>query len=108
MEFKDYKIPVTVVYPPDTDTPMHTREKETTLPECLALSANAKVLSADTVAAKLVDGVLKKKFEVFCNGESKLIRVMRVLTPAVFFGFVDGVITKSRKNLKPAAPETVR
>lgn len=97
MEFKDYNIPVTIVYPPDTDTPMHAREKETTLPECRALSASAKVLPADVVAKKLVDGVLKKKFEVYCNGESKMINVMRAITPGVFFGFVDGVVRKSRK-----------
>jgi 3-dehydrosphinganine reductase len=104
MEFNDYNIPVTVVYPPDTDTPMLARERETTLPECRALSAKAKVLSPATVANALVAGVLKKKFEVYCNGESKMIRVMRGLTPRIFFAFVDGIVRKDQsKRMKAAA-----
>lgn len=98
MEFKDYGIPVTIVYPPDTDTPMHEREKLNTLPECTALSANAKVVSADSVATKLIDGMEKGKYEVYCNGESKTIRILRGLMPKVFFNSVDGIVNKSRKK----------
>lgn len=98
MEFQDYKIPVTVIYPPDTDTPMHEREKLNTLPECRALSANAKVATAPSVAEKLLDGIMKGNFEVYCNGESKMIRVLRGMTPKIFYGQVDGIVRKSRKK----------
>ncbi len=98
MEFKDYNIPVTVIYPPDTATPMHEREKLTTLPECTALSANAKVVSPELVADKFVDGLMKGKFEIYCNGESKLIRILRGIAPGMLFSQVDGIVKKSRKK----------
>lgn len=97
MEFADYNISVTVIYPPDTDTPMHHEEIKNTLPECRALSANAKLVSPMLVSQKLIDGMMKGKFEVYCNGESKMIRVLRGLTPKLFYGQVDGIVKKSRK-----------
>jgi len=97
MEFKDYNIPVTVIYPPDTFTPMHEKEKLTTLPECTALSANAKVVTPEFVADKFVDGLIKGKFEIYCNGESKLIRILRGIAPGMLFSQVDGIVKKSRK-----------
>ncbi len=98
MEFNDYKIPVTVIYPPDTKTPMYEREQQLTLPECKALSASAKVVEPSVVADKFVDGIMKGRFEIYCNGESKLVRVLRGMAPKVFFGQVDGIVRKSRKK----------
>jgi 3-dehydrosphinganine reductase len=96
MEFQDYGIQVTVVYPPDTNTPMHERERLQTLPECAALSANAKVVSADYVAVQLANGIQNGRYEVFCNGQSKAIRILRVLAPQLFFALVDGMVHRSR------------
>src|SRR5207247_815822 len=103
MEFNDYKIPVTVIYPPDTNTPMYEREQQLTLPECKALSASAKVVEPEVVAEKFVDGIMKGRFEIYCNGESKLVRVLRGMAPKVFFGQVDGIVRKSRKKAVEAA-----
>jgi len=98
MEFNDYGIPVTLVYPPDTQTPMLEKERANTLDECKALSGNAKVVLPEVVAQKFVDGIEKGKFEVYCNGESKLIRMMRGIAPAMFFSQIDGIVKKSRKK----------
>ncbi len=98
MEFMDYNIPVTVIYPPDTHTPMYEREQQQTLPECKALSATAKVVEPDFVAKKFVDGIMKSRFEIYCNGESKLVRILRGVAPKLFFGQVDGIVKKSRKK----------
>lgn len=98
MEFNDYNIPVTVVYPPDTQTPMLERERANTLPECMALSGNAKLVAPEEVAEKFVKGLIKGKFEVYCNGESKLVRILRGVAPRLFFSQVDGIVSKSRKK----------
>jgi 3-dehydrosphinganine reductase len=98
MEFQDYGIQVTVVYPPDTKTPMYERERLHTLPECAALSANAKVVSADYVAVQLVNGIQDGRYEVFCNGHSKAIRILRVLAPQLFFALVDNIVHRSRNS----------
>lgn len=99
MEFNDYKIPVTVIYPPDTHTPMYEKEQQHTLPECKALSANAKVVEPDFVAEKFVDGIMKGRFEVYCNGESRMIRLLRGMAPKFFYSQVDGIVKKSRKRI---------
>ncbi|HYV95087.1 MAG TPA: SDR family NAD(P)-dependent oxidoreductase [Chitinophagales bacterium] len=98
MELKDKKISVSVVFPPDTDTPMLGYEHEHTLRESRALSAGAKVMSVDTVAEKIYRGYLKRKFEIYCNGEGKLIRFVKSNFLSLYFGIVDGIVRKSRKG----------
>jgi 3-dehydrosphinganine reductase len=102
-EAKDYGIGVTVIYPPDTDTPMYHQDIDSKLPECIALSESAKLVLPEVVAQKFVTGILKNKFEVFCNLESKLIRMLRFVLPKVYFKAVDGIIEKDRRKRKKAA-----
>ena len=102
-EAKDYGIGVTMIYPPDTDTPMYHQDIESKLPECIALSENAKLVEPEVVAQKFLKGISKNKFEVFCNTESRLIRMLRFVLPGVYFRAVDGIIEKDRKKRKKAA-----
>ena len=102
-EAKDYGIGVTMIYPPDTDTPMYHQDIDSKLPECIALSESAKLVQPEEVAQKFLKGILKNKFEVFCNTESRLIRMLRFVLPNVYFKAVDGIIEKDRKKRKKAA-----
>ena len=97
-EAKDYGIGVTMIYPPDTDTPMYHHEIESKLPECIALSENAKLVQPEEVAQKFLKGILKNKFEVFCNTESRLIRMLRFVLPNIYFKAVDRIIEKDRRK----------
>ena len=98
MEAKDHGIGVTIVYPPDTDTPMLKEEHNHTLPECKALSKNTRVLSPREVAQKFVKGILKYRFDVVCNTESKMARILRVLCPAIYFKIIDSIVEKDRRK----------
>ncbi|NUM36735.1 MAG: SDR family oxidoreductase [Candidatus Brocadiae bacterium] len=98
MEARDYGIGVTIVFPPDTKTPMLEYEQIHTLPECKALSKNAKVMTSSAVAQKFVQAIVQRQFEVVCNIESKIVRIMRVLCPGVYFKMVDGIVDKDRKK----------
>ena len=98
MEAADYGIGTTIIYPPDTTTPFLKWEQENTLPECRALSKNAKAIPAEKVAKKLVEAMIKNKFEVFCSSESKIIRVLKVIWPSLYFNIVDGIVRKDRKK----------
>ncbi len=98
MEAKDYGIGVTVVFPPDTSTPMLEYEQSHTLPECKALSQNARVMSPQDVARKFVQGILKYRFEVICNAESKIARVIRIVCPGIFFKMIDRIVEKDRRK----------
>lgn len=98
MEAADHNIGVTIVYPPDTDTPQLHYENEHTLPEAMALKQNSKVISPRTVAEKFVDGICHNRFEIFCNFESKFIRWIKVVWPGLYFKVLDDIVAKDRRR----------
>lgn len=100
MEAKDYGIATTIIYPPDTDTPMYQEEQKSTLPECKALSKHAALVSPSSVAKKLMWGIARGRFEVFCNIESRFIRLLRFLWPSLLFYCVDFIVRQDRKQRK--------
>lgn len=103
MEASDYGVGTTIVFPPDTDTPLWHWEQEHTLPECKALSKSAKLMKPEAVAQKFVKGIVKNKFEVICNTESRAIRWMKVNLPGTYFNMLDGIVKKDRKERAKAA-----
>lgn len=63
-ELKPAGITVTIVYPPDTDTPQLTAENLTKPAETKALTACAGIWSAESVARATLSGVRRGKFSV--------------------------------------------
>lgn len=55
-------IHVTVVYPPDTETPQLEEERKLKPPETTLITESGGVMSADDVAIAIIQGVHKKKF----------------------------------------------
>ncbi|MGD0709356.1 MAG: SDR family oxidoreductase [Anaerolineaceae bacterium] len=70
-ELKPLGIGVSVVFPPDTDTPQLAYENQFKPMETRELAGNAGVMSPDAVAAAIIKGVAKKQFLIL-PGESKL------------------------------------
>lgn len=91
MELKPYKINVSIIFPPDTETPMLEYERKHTLPESLRLSKNANVIKAATVAKHIQKGIQKGQFEIYCNIESKLIKLLKNLIPSLYYVIVDKI-----------------
>lgn len=98
MEAADSGVGVTVVFPPDTDTPMLQQERERALPESKALGRHSGVMAADVVARKFVDGIVDYRFEVICNLESKLLRVWKALWPRRYYKFLDDIVDRDRRR----------
>ncbi len=63
-ELKPFNVHVTMLNPPDTDTPQHTAEMELLPPETKAIAGTVKMLSAETVARSLLQGMAQQRFEV--------------------------------------------
>ena len=63
-ELKPAGVGVTIVYPPDTDTPQLTEENLTKPAETKALTAAAGLWTADAVARATLDGVRRGRFAV--------------------------------------------
>ena len=95
MEAKADGICVSVIYPPDTDTPMFAYEKLHGLPETAALSKNIKAISAERVAKVYINGLMKNKFEIYCDFNSRFVRWVKNNFPGLFRRITDNISQRS-------------
>lgn len=96
-ELKPDGIGVSIVYPPDTDTPQLVEETKTKPEETKAMTASAKMWSAEAVAAKLINGIDKGKFAIAPGWEMvALVHLGSTLRPFVHASW-DRIVTKLRK-----------
>lgn len=91
-ELKPHKINVTVVYPPDTDTPQFAYENQFKPEATKAIAGNIKPVSADFVAECLINGIKRNKFQVVPTFTAKLMcLVNNLFTPFVRF-YLDSIV----------------
>jgi 3-dehydrosphinganine reductase len=95
-EVKPYGVAVSVCYPPDTDTPGYIEENKHKPHETRALEGNAKALSPDEVADKLLQGMAAGKFHILCNGSSWFADFMHRLFPWMVRSVFDSDIKKAQ------------
>lgn len=91
-------IQVSVLCPPDTDTPQLKEENLHKPPETKALSGKAGLLSPEFVAASLFRGLKKKKFIIIPGMQSRLIYLLKRLFPSVVYAMIDKTVRKVRNN----------
>lgn len=96
------KIQVSVLCPPDTETPGYAEENKTKPYETQALSESAKLMPPDAVAEKFIRGVKKGKFIITCNFESTMLYRLHGIWPSLVFSIMTGMIKKAQKKKKPA------
>ena len=97
-ELSPYNIKISVLYPPDTDTPGFAIENQTKPPECAMISEGAKLLQPEEVAQFFVKGILKKKFAIL-KGDVKLYWWIKRVFPRLVYSFLDSDLKKARKKL---------
>ena len=95
-ELKPEGIGVSVCYPPDTDTPQHAFEQAHLPPETRAIAGNAKCLTADQVAEKLMAGMARGCFDILPDGSSKFAHHMNRLFPSIVRSTFDSDIKKAQ------------
>lgn len=104
-ELRRYGISVSVLCPPDTDTPGLAGEDLTKPAETKAVSAGAKLLQPDDVARALLKGIRRGTFMIVPGGEGKLAYFMKRYAPAVVDRAMRRAIRKVQEGT--AAAETV-
>lgn len=97
-EVLEFDIGVTILYPPDTDTPQLAAENVTKPPETKAISGNVKTLSAEAVALPLLQGLARKKLNVVPGGMGKFTHFMKRHAPSVVNWVIDGDLKKYQKK----------
>lgn len=77
-------ITVGIVHPPDTATPGFERENLTKPPETAALSGAIRPISPERMAARIVDGIERDRFQIFADPTTALLaRTAGLLGPVV-------------------------
>lgn len=95
-EMKPAGVKVSVVCPPDTDTPALTFEHTLRPPETNVIAGNIKPISAEKVADAIVRAVDKGSYLVIPDALSAFYFRLKGLLPEVFFAIVDGDVKKAR------------
>ncbi len=93
-ELKAYNITVSVLCPPDTDTPGLEIENQTKPEETRAIAAAAKVMSPDAVADALIRGMERCSFLIIPGLDGRLSVLAKRLFPGVVERVMDRTIRR--------------
>lgn len=97
-ELKPKNIKISIVYPPDTNTPGLTTENEGKPPECAMVSETGGLLEPEQVSEYVLKKLMKNKFHI-SPGNAKSIRYIHRIFPKLVRWFLDSDYKKARKKL---------
>ncbi|WP_329549764.1 SDR family NAD(P)-dependent oxidoreductase [Streptomyces sp. NBC_01356] len=103
-ELKPRGVTVTVVYPPDVDTPMLAGETPLKPPELRALSSGENALSAEQVARALIEGTESGRPRVIPGASTRLLRFAAGAVPGLLARYMDRVIARAQRNPEVPSP----
>lgn len=98
-EMKPKGIGVSIVYPPDVDTPQLEYEEQFKPLETKALAGNAGLMSPSVVAEEIIKGIEKGRFLILPGTESKILYRLNGLLGRSVFSLMDLLIAQSQ-NVK--------
>jgi 3-dehydrosphinganine reductase len=97
-ELKQHNIRVSVLCPPDTDTPQLAEENKTKPPETRAISGNVGMKQPEQVAAAMIKGMERGKLMIVPGFMNWLTWTMKRLWPGFVFSFMDSDVRKAQKR----------
>lgn len=97
-ELKRFDIGITVLCPPDTDTPGFQVENTTKPPETSALSESGGLMMPEEVAMDLIRGMKKGRFMVVPGMDGKFVYYMNRFAPWLVKIVMDSQIRKVQKK----------
>jgi len=97
-EMRPHGVRVSVVCPPDTDTPGLAHEKTLRPPETEKSASITRPIPSEFVAETIIKGVEKNKYYIIPGFPSRLALRLKGLWPELWFRIVDGDIRKSRRE----------
>ena len=101
-ELRPFGIGVSVLCPPDTDTPGFARENLTKPEETKAVSAGGGLMRPDDVARALLDGVRRRRFMIVPGGDGRFTWFVKRHAPAV----VDAVVARAVRKAQAGTRRT--
>lgn len=95
MELKSYGIQVSLVFPPDTDTPQLAYENQFKPEVTRALAGNAGVVSPDVVAREILRGIRRNAYLILPGFETKVIYLLARLLGAGVNPILDYLVRRA-------------
>lgn len=96
-ELKDRGLQVTVLCPPDVDTPGHAEELKTRPFELNAMAGTTGLMSAAEVAEMFIAGFKKGKFLVIGGFDTKFLYRLNGISPSLVNFYIDMLVKKARR-----------
>jgi len=93
-----YNISVSVIFPPDTNTPQLLEENKIKPMETKVLAGNVKILSPEKVARAFLDGIEKRKFIIVPGLMNKITYFLSKHFPSIIWMIVSGDLRKFWKK----------
>jgi 3-dehydrosphinganine reductase len=97
-EMKDTGVQISIVYPPDTDTPQLAEETRTKPSETKALTAKGGIWSAENVAKLTLKGLKRGRFSITPGVPLTLLAWGHSLLAPVLYWFFDRTAKKARQQ----------
>jgi 3-dehydrosphinganine reductase len=97
-ELRPHGIHVSVIFPPDTDTPQLHYENQFKPLETRRIAGAAKALTADQVAKALVRGIERRQVYILPSFDTKLYFLLSNGFSGLFRWYFDRVIAKARRE----------
>ena len=97
-ELKPDGVSVSVLCPPDVDTPMLARSNQIKPEEAKAISGNASIMTAEAVAEYLVKSLSREDFLLIPNAAGRQTYLLKRLFPGLVEQVIDGTIKKVQKR----------
>jgi len=100
-ELRPHGIGVTVLCPPNVDTPGYAREVSMEPAETAAINGGAKIVSPRSMAKALVTAVEKRKYLVVPGVVNGLLYRLKGVWPELFFAVFDRDVASTQKGRVP-------
>jgi 3-dehydrosphinganine reductase len=99
-ELLERNISVSVLCPPDTETPGFKEESKTKPFETQLLSKNVTLMSAKDVAHSFLKQLKKRQFLIMTNFESRLMYHLHRITPTLVRSVMKSMVKSAQKKIK--------
>lgn len=99
-ELKPHGVKVSVVCPPDVETPGLEFERTLRPPETDVIAGNVKPISADVVAAAILKAIDSGRYMIIPDRRSRLYFRVKGIAPEIFHAVVDSDVAKTRSGAK--------
>lgn len=97
-ELRPYKVTVSVLCPPDVDTPMLEEENKVKPLETLKISEGAKVMKPGEVARSAVEGMEKGSFIIIPDSAGRMFYIANRYAPSLIDSVLNKTVDKVRKK----------